>query len=147
MKKTKLIIISILLLLILTVGYLFLSRPNTSELKNIKNGQNSSLTDLSPSINNSSQSADIMLNDNIVPLEIVSPQNNATVTADSIIISGKTVPLANVIINEFELNADATGLFSQTIFMDEGENYFSIVAYTDSGVSEKELVVIREPVQ
>lgn len=143
MKKTRLIIVSVLLLIFIG-GFSLFSRINTSKLKNIKNGQKFSSTEVSPILNNSSQFADIKSNNSIIPLEISTPQNNATVTSDSITISGKTAPLASVIINEYEINASSTGLFSRTVHLDEGENYFSVVAYTDSGVSEKELIVIRE---
>jgi hypothetical protein len=60
-------------------------------------------------------------------------------------VTGKTVPGANVIVNEYEMKADATGVFSRTVSLDEGENYISIVAYTDTGeVAETELMIVRE---
>ncbi len=77
-------------------------------------------------------------------LEVTSPASG-TVSGSSVAVTGKTVPGANVIVNEYEMKADATGVFSRTVSLDEGENYISIVAYTDTGeVAETELMIVRE---
>ncbi len=77
-------------------------------------------------------------------LTITSPENNATVTASSVAVSGKTAPLADVIVNDSELKADGNGVFTQTVMLDEGENRIFVTAYIDGEVSETELVVVRE---
>lgn len=80
-----------------------------------------------------------------IQLTILSPQNNTTTKETSVTIQGKTSPGASVMVNEFELKAGGDGSFSKTIPLDDGENYFSIVAFTDKGdVAEKEIVLIRE---
>lgn len=80
-----------------------------------------------------------------LPLTILAPKNNATVNTASVTVTGKTNPGASVIINDIEMKADAAGNFSRTLALDEGENYVSIVAYTESGdVSETQLLVVRE---
>ncbi len=79
-----------------------------------------------------------------LPLEVTSPASG-TVSGSSIAVTGKTAPGANVIINEYEMKADATGAFSRTVSLDEGENYISIIVYTDTGeVAETELMIVRE---
>ena len=83
----------------------------------------------------------------VIPLEIVSPKNIGSVSTDSIIVSGTTVPYADVMINNFEITADVKGKFTQTINLDEGENYISVIAYTESGVAEKEIIILRDLLQ
>lgn len=77
-------------------------------------------------------------------LEIKSP-TSGTVSTPSVDVTGKTAPYAFVIINEFEMKADGAGAFSKTVALDEGENYISVIAYTEEGeVAETELMVVRE---
>jgi len=83
----------------------------------------------------------------IIPLEIVSPKNNTSVTTNSIIVSGKTSPDIDIMINDYEIKSDSMGKFVQSINLDEGENYISIVVYTNSGVVEKEIIILRELAQ
>lgn len=75
-------------------------------------------------------------------LTITSPTNGATVTNTSLRVSGKTVPGAEVFINDKEARADALGNFSVTITLDEGENTIIVMANdADGNVAEKELTV------
>lgn len=79
-------------------------------------------------------------------LTLSSPSDNQTVSDTSILIKGTTAPQTPVMINEFELTADAQGNFSKSMSLDEGENYISVVAYNSEGqVAEKELVITRTP--
>lgn len=78
-------------------------------------------------------------------LTISSPSNNQTVSDTSILVKGMTTPQTSVMVNEFELTADAQGAFSKSLSLDEGENYINIVAYNSEGeVVEKELIITRE---
>lgn len=80
----------------------------------------------------------------VIPLEILSPKNNTSTATDFTIVSGTTNPYVDVMINNFEITADAKGKFSQSISIDEGENYVSVIAYTDFGITEKEIIILRE---
>lgn len=78
-------------------------------------------------------------------LIINSPQSNHATSQGSVQVEGITSPRAHVIVNEYELRADSRGSFSQRVSLDEGENYISVVAYTEEGaVAEKELLIVRE---
>lgn len=78
-------------------------------------------------------------------LTISSPSNSQTVSNTSILVKGMTTPQTSVMVNEFELTADAQGAFSKSLSLDEGENYINIVAYNSEGeVVEKELIITRE---
>lgn len=79
-----------------------------------------------------------------ITLAVTSPQNNFSTNDSSITVAGKTTPGASVMINEYELKAGSDGSFSQNVTLDDGENYFSIVAYTAAGaVAEQEIVVVK----
>lgn len=78
-----------------------------------------------------------------ISLTVSSPANNTTTSSESITVKGKTVAGAEVFVNDVETRADASGNFSVTITLDEGENYILVVANDALGnYSEKELTVI-----
>ncbi len=79
-------------------------------------------------------------------LSVTSPTNNSTVTNSSVAVRGKTAPRADVFVNEAEGKADDNGNFSVSVQLDEGENYFVIVANDEFGNAiEAELTVTYEP--
>lgn len=80
-----------------------------------------------------------------ITLVVTTPPDNSTVTTGSLIVRGKTVPGAEVFVNDAETKADSAGNFSATISLDEGENYILVVANDPQGnYSEKEITVIYE---
>lgn len=82
---------------------------------------------------------------NTLFLTISSPQNKQTIKEANVLIKGKTLPRTQVMVNEFEIISDVNGNFSQSISMDEGENYISVVVYSSEGDAvEKELVIMGE---
>lgn len=83
---------------------------------------------------------------NSIALAISSPANNITVTSSSLVVRGKTAPKAEVFVNDAETKADASGNFSVTLTLDEGENYILVVANDANGnFSEKELTITYTP--
>lgn len=81
-------------------------------------------------------------------LTITSPTNAQTVTSDTITVKGKTTPLAEVFVNDLELKADASGNFSQSLTLEEGDNYILIVANdADGNFAEKELSITYTPAE
>jgi hypothetical protein len=81
-----------------------------------------------------------------ISLAISSPTNNITVTSKSLVVRGKTIPKAEVFVNDAETRADDSGSFSVTLTLDEGENYILVVANdADGNFSEKELTITYTP--
>lgn len=79
-------------------------------------------------------------------LTISSPTSGQTVSTAKITIVGKTSPRAEVFINDEELLADATGNFSLSLTLEEGENYILVVANdADGKYVEKELSITYTP--
>ena len=68
------------------------------------------------------------------------------VTDSSLTVSGVTDANAEVFVNEFELEADEEGNFSQELTLEEGENIIVITAVDEAGnFAERELTVMYEP--
>ncbi len=77
-----------------------------------------------------------------ISLTISAPINGATVTTSTIAVRGKTKPNADVFVNDETTVADASGNFSVTLTLDEGDNPIVISANdADGNVAEKELIV------
>lgn len=81
-----------------------------------------------------------------IQLAVTSPSGNVTVSSSSLTVRGKTVAGAEVFVNDLETKADASGNFSVTLTLDEGENYILIVTNDASGnYAEKEFTVTYTP--
>ena len=83
-------------------------------------------------------------------LEIVEPENESTVSTESIIVSGSTIPGAVVSISvddDIEIaDVDEQGNFSATVTLAEGPNYIEVLASDQEGNEEySTLVVIYSP--
>ena len=75
-------------------------------------------------------------------LSVTTPQDNQTVTSSVISVQGRTIPNAEVFVNDQSLRANNQGLFQTTVTLEEGENLISVSANDIAGnYSEKELVV------
>lgn len=80
-----------------------------------------------------------------IELTISNPQEGAKVTKPQLLVRGKTVPDAEVFINDKEATADGNGNFSVTLTLDEGDNLIIVTANDEYGnIAEKELVVMYE---
>ncbi len=69
----------------------------------------------------------------MISLTVNSPKNKETVSSATISVSGKTVPNADVSVNDKDLKADASGNFSTILTLDEGDNDIYIMASDESG--------------
>lgn len=79
---------------------------------------------------------------NQITLDVTSPIDGSTVSSPNITVSGKTLPGADVFVNNTELTADANGNFSIQVTLDEGNNQITVSANDNSGFSsEKDLTV------
>jgi len=133
----------IFFLLVLSIGgWLYLNSKNKNSLNNFyqtisnKKTATEEKNEMTPTLYNEASG---------LSLEIVSPQNNATVTTATITITGKTKPNAEVLINDKELTADSQGNFSSDYQLEEGVNEIVIVANDELGnYIEKELSINLE---
>ena len=77
-----------------------------------------------------------------ITLTIDTPQNGETVNSSKVNIKGKTSANAEVYVNEMDSKADASGNFSVTYTLEEGENYLIVGANDDEGnMTEQELML------
>ena len=147
MNKTYTIIIITLILLIVAVTVFALYKANQA---NQVPAENPSVmqtppvkTETAPAVEKMAKQTETGL-----PLTINTPVDGSTVTASNLVVSGKTVPKAEVNINNTQVLADAQGNFSTTVTLDEGENYLAITASNQNGdFAEQEVVVTYTPAQ
>lgn len=79
---------------------------------------------------------------NQISLTVSQPVNNTVVKTPTITVMGKTIPNADVTVNDKDLKADAQGNFSVSITLDEGDNTVIVVANDAQGNSaEKDINV------
>ncbi|MBI4099476.1 hypothetical protein HY440_00560 [Candidatus Microgenomates bacterium] len=83
-----------------------------------------------------------------ITLTVNSPKNGQAVSTANITVSGVTVPNADVAVNDKDLKADASGKFSTSILLDEGENEIFVTASDANGnYSEWDGTVTYTPAQ
>lgn len=70
-------------------------------------------------------------------LEVSEPKDQASVSQESLIVSGKTDPENKVTINNQEIQVDSLGKFSQEIKLSENVNNISIISFSKIGKSTK----------
>lgn len=81
-----------------------------------------------------------------ISLTVSSPVNGLVSTSPTVIVKGITLPNADVAVNDSDLKADASGAFSVSIKLDEGDNVIVVIANDDQGnVAEKEITVTYTP--
>lgn len=75
-------------------------------------------------------------------VEVVSPKDGATLNSFQVKLVGKTLPNADVFVNDQEVKVNANGEFSIELTLDEGENIVSVVANDENGnYAEKEITL------
>lgn len=83
-----------------------------------------------------------------IALTVTDPADGSQVEAASLTVQGKTVPNADVFVNDTEVKANASGVFSAKITLAEGENPIMVVANdADGNAAEKEITVTYVPAQ
>lgn len=134
MKK---IFFFIIFLAVFFFGYYYLQGNKLEFLKeNLKKGRENKqiLTSASSSLTEENKGG--------FYLEIISPKDKEISNTSNLVIKGKTIPFAQVFINDKETKADNKGNFSLNYLLDEGENEIIIVANDDLGnYAEKNLKV------
>jgi len=142
--EKKYFILPVLLFVVVIGTYLYTKKPTT-----VEQGINSNDT-IQNSGNNTPDEAASDKNSyqNNLSLEIVSPKDGTTVSTSSVNLTGKTNPDADVFINNKQLKADASGNFSSTVSLDEGQNSIIVVVNDNNGNSaEKQVNIILESTQ
>jgi hypothetical protein len=77
-----------------------------------------------------------------IPLTVSYPTNGSTFTTPNIVITGKTTPASEITVNDATTKSDATGAFSQSILLNQGENIITITSVdADGNYSEREVKV------
>lgn len=74
---------------------------------------------------------------NQISLTVISPTNGQQVSTATLVVKGKTVPNADVAVNDKDIKADASGNFSTTISLDEGDNEILVTASDANGNSSE----------
>jgi cytoskeletal protein RodZ len=78
------------------------------------------------------------------PLQIVSPQNNATLSQDVVVV-GKTDPSATVTVNNEQVAVDDSGEFRKQLTLFSGKNTITVTAKNTFGKARtiQEVVIIK----
>lgn len=79
---------------------------------------------------------------NQITLTVTQPVNNEVVKSSTITVTGKTMPGAEVAVNDVDIKTTPQGDFSTNITLDEGENTVVIIAHDAQGnAAEKDITV------
>jgi hypothetical protein len=100
------------------------------------------LSDTVKTVQNESAKLGILPNSFL--LEVSSPENGVTVAKGVVEVTGKTVPGAEVFVNEAQVKVDKDGNFRQKVTLQEGENFILITAGNEVGDAEIERTVYYE---
>lgn len=133
----KIVFLILILILVSSLVYFLLKNNILLNQKkiplNIKRGND--LYQLSSNLNKENL-------ENAIFLEINSPKDKEIFYDPVLIIKGKTIPLADIFINDKETKADKEGNFIFNYLLDEGENDLIIITNDDNGnFMEKNLTV------
>ncbi len=80
-------------------------------------------------------------------LTIIEPQTNTHVTTANINVKGKTLPDAEVFVNDKSLISDKKGGFEVPMVLDAGENEINIMAHDSNGdFKEANLIITYDPI-
>lgn len=86
------------------------------------------------------------MNSGPLTLQVLSPQDGATVNTSQITVSGTASPGEVVTVNDNIILVGADGKFQTTISLDEGPNLIEIIASNNAGnETSVELTVTYEP--
>lgn len=150
-KGKKLVVLFLILIISLGVvlgrQILFLSKAKVNVSQ--KEGENSSSNN--KAANNSVKNrvtagSPTKILSNPFFLEIISPVDGLTVAVAKVKVQGRTVPGADVFVNENQVVTDKSGNFSINISLQEGENPILISAGNETGEAEIERIVYFETI-
>jgi len=140
LSKYFLLIISALIFVFLAILVIFsnFSKEDLVSKYEKLSGQEVTQTNNETKVTDSSSKEEIFL-------EITTPKENDVVSSSLLTVRGKTLPKADVFVNDKELRADSNGNFSTNITLDEGENMVVVVSNDNTGnYVEREFLVTLE---
>ncbi|MBP7832988.1 MAG: helix-turn-helix domain-containing protein [Candidatus Levybacteria bacterium] len=75
-------------------------------------------------------------------LEIQSPKEGSVVSENIVVVSGKTEPSANVLVNGEDVYVDLSGAFKKTLYLESNQEQIEIVAKNRYGKETKKQVEV-----
>lgn len=75
-------------------------------------------------------------------LEVVSPTNNSIAESNVVVVSGKTEPSAQVLVNGEAVYVDLSGSFKKSLYIEEDQE-IEIVAKNNSGRETKQTITVQ----
>ncbi len=106
----------------------------------VQTGSNYTLSTMNPT--SSSGPSENVSTTGSITLSVTSPVSGATLSSGNVTVKGKTLPNAEVFINDQSTKADTEGNFSLNLTLDEGENNLVVTANDAEGnVAEQNLSV------
>lgn len=146
-KATLIIIVAILAVLAGGMYVIKNQRATIREIPNLGTNETSQTTEspAAPSVKPADvkQDATSMVTQiSQITLTVSSPVNNSTVTTAKVVVKGKTLPKAEVFVNEAEGVADGNGNFSLSVNLDEGSNDIIVTAVDAEGNVAETVVTV-----
>ncbi len=141
MKNTYLLIILLIVIAFFGVSSKFFrnQKPITTVIKSSVITTHISKNFLKPTITPIDQE----LFGNEIALSVSQPADKSSVTSQNIVISGKTVPDADVFVNANNVNVDSSGIFSTNISLSEGENNIFIDSNDATGNTNEKIISVN----
>lgn len=137
MIKRLLTILAIVAVLLTGVYYLS-SRKKIALAPSLQE----TLSDTVKTVQTESQKLGILPNSFL--LEVSSPQDKLTISQGVIEVVGKSVPGAEVFVNDFQVSVAKDGSFRHKVRLEEGENFILVTAGNNTGDAEIERTVYLE---
>lgn len=137
MKKVLTYSLIVIFVLICLGGvYLFITKGYSNKkisLDSIKNAINPT-----PVASQKDESGNVK--STTIPLTVTYPEDGMNLGTTNVVVTGKTLPNAEVFVNDQETKADSLGNFSVSIGLDEGENQIVVNANDKNGnVAEEDI--------
>jgi hypothetical protein len=76
-------------------------------------------------------------------LEIDNPESNISISTDSVIVSGRTLPTAILEINSTRETVGLHGDFIKNIGLSPGQNVIEVIVTGDEGIKLRDFIIIR----
>ncbi len=136
-KNKTLVVVIVLVIALLGLVYFVLTKGYSGKVINIS----TILQSPTPTQNTQQETAVETLSK--ISLSVTSPIDGETLNSTNVTVKGKTVPNADVFVNDQSGKADAGGNFSISIGLDEGSNVLVVLANDANGnAAEQDLAVM-----
>lgn len=140
-RKLLTIVATLVALFVLVGGFVVFVKNNSQEGLAVEDAK-----DVAQEANPLSTDSQLVSKDDtsskIIFVEIVSPKDGVTLSSPLVKLVGKTIPNADVFVNDEEVKVNANGEFSIELTLDEGENIISVIANDENGnYAEKEITL------